>query len=56
MRLTFCAACGERETDLHHYRIVNNDDEAPTNIITLCWTCHLKLYGKQKKARGKTAA
>ena len=56
MRLTFCCCCGEREADLHYYRIVDNDDDAPCNVITLCWSCHLKLHGKPKKARGNTAA
>ena len=54
MRLTFCCCCGEREADLHYYRIAPDDyDEAPTDVITLCFDCSMKLYGKQKKVRRK---
>ena len=48
MKLTFCAACGERE-DLRHHDLVSGDDDPagdPASVITLCFRCHLKLHGR----------
>ena len=50
MRLTFCVACGARE-DLQHYYLVplaEGGSDEPTNQITLCFWCHVKLRDRQK--------
>jgi len=50
MRLSFCAACGAQE-DLQHHHIISLSDggiDDPTNQITLCFSCHLKLRGRPK--------
>ena len=50
MRLSFCVACNEKE-DLQHHHLVTKAEggrDEPTNLITLCFFCHLKLHGRQK--------
>ena len=50
MRLKFCVACGENDYDLlqHHLVIplLEGGCDEDANYITLCFNCHLKLYGK----------
>ena len=50
MRLTFCVACNEKE-DLQHHHLVTKAEggtDDPTNLITLCWSCHMKLRGRPR--------
>ena len=48
MRFPICVACGERE-DLRHHDLVTGEEghaSEPTDLITLCFGCHLKLHGR----------
>ena len=50
MRFAICVACGAKE-DLQHHHLVTKTEggtDHPTNLITLCFFCHLKLNGRQK--------
>ena len=58
MKLKFCAACGSAD-DLQHHHLVTRgegrerfDDEH--NLITLCYSCHLKLH--ERRASGVYSA
>jgi len=47
MKLPFCVACLASE-DLHHHHLVpksKGGQDAETNLITLCHSCHKKLHG-----------
>lgn len=53
MILDFCVACGEREPsklENHHLvpRSAGGSDDA-TNLITLCFDCHGKAHGYQRR-------
>ena len=50
MRLTFCAACGTTEDLQHHHLVMRAEGGSnhETNLITLCYDCHLKLHKRQK--------
>jgi hypothetical protein len=50
MKLSFCAACGEKE-DIDHYPLVKKEEggaDEDTNLLSLCFACHLKLFGTPK--------
>jgi hypothetical protein len=54
MRLTFCVACGSAE-DLQHHHLVTRAEgggDDPSNLIALCYGCHLKLHTRRMNARG----
>jgi HNH endonuclease/Helix-turn-helix domain of resolvase len=50
MRLEFCVACGSKDDLQHHHLVTRAEggDNSPTNLITLCHSCHLKLHRRQK--------
>ena len=53
MRFAFCVACGAKE-DLQHHHLVTKKEggtDHPTNLITLCFFCHLKLNGRRRTGR-----
>ena len=55
MKLTFCTACNEKENLQHHHLVdrAEGGSDDPTNLITLCFSCPLKLFGRQKATRHK---
>ena len=49
MKLKFCVACDSKE-DLQHHHLVTRAEggrNIPSNLITLCYPCHLKLHQRQ---------
>jgi hypothetical protein len=53
MKLKYCVACGEEDAaklEHHHLvpRIAGGSDD-PTNLITLCHTCHGKAHGYERR-------
>jgi 5-methylcytosine-specific restriction endonuclease McrA len=58
MKLTFCVACNEREELQHHHLIprAEGGSDEPSNLITLCFGCYVKLRGRPKRlAVGETS-
>ena len=53
MKLKFCVACGAKD-DLQHHHLVTRAEggsDNPSNLITLCSSCHHKLHERQTDGR-----
>lgn len=52
MIFDFCVACGEREASLENHHLVPRSaggSDNPKNLITLCFDCHGKAHGYQRR-------
>ena len=53
MKLKCCVACGEKDDLQHHHLVLRSEGggDEPSNLITLCFDCHLTFHGRSLERR-----